>query len=206
MNFIISNFFCIVSVLRFRFSSDPLAMHFGHHYNGEEAVSYPHGYNVFGEEGHFLAGHVKRNPNTLYGAGLLALDKRTHANLERLRQKLVQLDPCYAFGLEHWPSGNHKRNGEAQSITCLPRTKASFFKEIITIVACLCSFPVEGGVWDLGDLSRRAQLPLEEPKSIFTTGDKAAEWKRPKAEKESEKKSGSGEHWLFLIFISPNPS
>ncbi len=50
--------------------------------------------------------------NPLYGNSLVELDRRTDANLRRLQDKLLSIDPCYGYGMEHWHSGNNNHNGE----------------------------------------------------------------------------------------------
>ena len=87
-------------------------MDLSHHYNYGESVSYPHGYNFYGEEGHFLAGHKDSSINQLYSPALLNLDRQTQRNLSQLKQKLMQIDPCYAFGIEHWHPDHRKKKGE----------------------------------------------------------------------------------------------
>ncbi len=60
----------------------------------EDLPSYMQAYSV--PSGYYTKG------NRIYGEGLVNLSKQTQYNLDKLKQKLVQIDPCYAFGLEHW--------------------------------------------------------------------------------------------------------
>lgn len=46
--------------------------------------------------------HRRSVQTPLYSSGLLKLEQRTDANLKGLAQKLVQHDPCYEYGMQHW--------------------------------------------------------------------------------------------------------
>ena len=48
------------------------------------------------------AGPRPRNNNVLVGPGLDRLSKQTDRNLQTLKGRLMKVDPCYEYGVEHW--------------------------------------------------------------------------------------------------------
>ena len=95
-----------------------------YHYNYTEGVSYPHGKRAWDpwtapgsrlpSSGHLLSQGLvtpEQTSNRLFGENLQSLSRQTDANLERLKNKLVQFDPCYAYGVEHWHPNERQSQG-----------------------------------------------------------------------------------------------
>ena len=47
----------------------------------------------------------------IYGEAIMSLSRRTQQNLKELQQKLIQHDPCYEYGMEHWHTSDAIKGG-----------------------------------------------------------------------------------------------
>ena len=58
--------------------------------------------------------------NRIYGQPLVDLSRATQHNIDRLKTKLVMMDPCYEFGIENWHSDKRKGGFVFPNFNSLP--------------------------------------------------------------------------------------
>ena len=76
-----------------------------HSHDYEDRISYPHQELIqYDHHDNILT----RSKNQLYGDSLLSISRHANANMDRVKQKLMLIDPCRAYGLEHWHPENSK--------------------------------------------------------------------------------------------------